>query len=138
MGQRTFVDNIPVRALLSVPPRHLSDVVLHDTDQCGAVGDLADPGWQLAVPDQRVASQLLAVLRRKVCNGVSSSPGELVLGRFSGFPLFSGKLFMVIVIGIRRFLPTFMAFSGVTEPKSAPRMMLCSVLSLRIVSAVPM
>lgn len=84
--ERTFVDNIPVRAFSSVPSHDLVDVVLHDIHQRSIVVNLVYPARQLAVPDQCMASHLLAVLRREVRNCISSAPVELILVRLSCVP----------------------------------------------------
>lgn len=85
----TFVDYIPVSALATVSAHYLLDVVLHHAHERSVVVDLVDPVWELAVPDQRVASHLLAILRGKVCNGIGIAPVKLVAVGLSGIPLHS-------------------------------------------------
>lgn len=58
-----LVDDVPVDDLALVVPCHRLDVVLEDGAQLvGGPGAIGEPGGELAVPDERVAADLLVVV----------------------------------------------------------------------------
>lgn len=88
LGKLTLVDHVPVRALPLVATGHGVDVVGHDLDERGVVEvALLDPRRELAVPDERVAPQVLAVLDRPVDVAVGVVKGEDAALRLGRLPL---------------------------------------------------
>lgn len=63
------------------------DVVGHDLHQGRVAVDVGDPAGELAVPDEGVASHLLAVLGGEVGDLVGAAEGELALVGLGGIPL---------------------------------------------------
>lgn len=86
--QLTLIDNIPLVTDTLIPPHNGIDVSLHHLEQRGVVESApGHPRRQLAVPDQSVAANLLAVLGGKSHDGVGVVEGEVPLGGLRGFPL---------------------------------------------------
>ena len=83
-----LVDDVPACADILVTTGKVEDVVLHDGDQ-GRVVKLAIPypGWQLAVPDESVAVNLLLILLGPVTVAVGIGVGEVVAAGLSHLPL---------------------------------------------------
>lgn len=90
----TFVNNIPMSALVLVPPSKFLDMILHDGNQSLIVKiAFADPGGKLRMPDQSVASDFLLVLVCEIDNGICSGKGKVVaagLGRLPFHGVFGG------------------------------------------------
>jgi hypothetical protein len=85
---RTFVHNIPLRALSLVSSCNGLDVVFHDGDQRLVVKvAVRYPSGELAVPHQVVAANLYAVLMRVVDITVTVLEREVVAARLSRLPL---------------------------------------------------
>lgn len=86
--QLTLIDHIPLVTDTLVSPYHRVNVGLDDLKQCGVVETTAgDPGRQLAVPDQRVAANRLAVLLGERHHGVGAVEREIPLTWLRRLPL---------------------------------------------------
>lgn len=86
-GVLTFVNNIPMSALILIPPSKFLDMILHDGNQSLVVEiAFADPGGQLRMPDQSVASDFLLVLVCEIDNGICSGKGKVVAAGLGGLP----------------------------------------------------
>lgn len=81
-----LVHDIPGVALALEMAGDIGDVVLKDTDHRVPVVDLPDPGWELAVPEQSVASHQLAVGSGKVDDLVCIAIVELTAVWLEGIP----------------------------------------------------
>lgn len=82
-----FIDDVPMQDFPLVPCHDGSDVVLDDRGQGSSAGDVGNPPWQLTVPDQGVASDLLTVGGSVVDQIVGTGQGEAALGRLCRIPL---------------------------------------------------
>lgn len=104
----TFIDDIPGITLPLVVSYNVGDVILHSGNQCrvgpSATGDYSSvnprsnimsyvrtarltPAGQLTMPDQVMATELLAIGRSKVCNNIALGEREGVLRWLSRIPL---------------------------------------------------
>lgn len=81
-----LVHDVPVCHFAFVVRHDGRDVVLHCAGQGRFVGDLGDPGGQLRVPDERVATDALVVLGRPVDEVVGRLEVEGVLRGLEGVP----------------------------------------------------
>jgi hypothetical protein len=77
----------PSEALALEVASDLSDVVLNHLSELSLVGDSLDPGRELRVPDESVATEQLAVLGSESSGLVGSVEGELATGSLKGIPL---------------------------------------------------
>lgn len=65
---------------------HIGDVVLNHVGELCLVLDVADPAWQLRMPDECVASHDLIVLSCVVGKVIGASVGEFALRGLRGVP----------------------------------------------------
>ena len=77
----------PSEALALEVASNLSDVVLNHLSELSLVGDSLDPGRELRVPDEGVATEHLAVLGSESSSLVGGVEGELATGRLESIPL---------------------------------------------------
>jgi len=101
----------PSVALALQMANDVGDVVLNYIGELGLVLDVADPGWQLRVPDKSVASHDLLVLGCVVGKVVGASERELVLGGLGGVPFLDHYQSSLTQ---HKFAWLTMLFSGVT------------------------
>lgn len=81
-----LVDDIPMVDLALKLGHDGCDVVNHDRPQSSSIVDVRDPGWELAVPDKSVASDLLAIGLSIVDQVVTTGQGENPLRLLSRVP----------------------------------------------------
>lgn len=83
----TLVDDVPVSTCARIATHHRINVRLHNTNQRGVIKPARrHPRWELAVPDQRMATNLVAVGCREVHNCVRAVESEGPLGRLGRLP----------------------------------------------------
>jgi hypothetical protein len=92
-----LVDDVPGEALALEVAGGLGDVVLDHLGELGLVGNALDPGRELGVPDESVATEHLAVLRSESGGLVGGVESEHALLSLNGIPLHAVEILVSLL-----------------------------------------
>jgi hypothetical protein len=82
-----LVGNVPVLDLALPASDEGGDVVLEDGGEGGSITDVADPLWELRVPEESVTTDVFAVLLGVVDEVITTGKVEGATGRLGAIPL---------------------------------------------------